>query len=518
MNSLKGVELVFWDRRSVRLLLIVFAIAVLSKGEVLSRGFAVDDYVFAQGLKQSDFNFLLTQGRFLLGGFARLIDSLGANLSDLYFSFGFLALLLQSALVVAILRFVGVVNSPAAVLAGPLMVAHPYLAEILTFRMVLPGYCIAAALSILAFEMAADCRSDARRYLTSFLAVSGMLLIYQGFLNYLAAAIAFCFLFGAFERARIGRNAASAAEHYRRAFALSVICVASAAFFLLAIYILKRLGVMEPTGRANFIGWKEVPLRLELIGELLARVYWKGEPIFPRWLKAIALLGIFASGICALYVFSKSVISRQDGFKSALALLLSILLLIPVTVGVIAPFKEWWPVPRVLPQVPVIYGLLLVFLYPGVIEIAKIVGSNLSTKAFFVVAVVLVASFVVINNQIFADQKRLNAWDGFEANRVVARIERLTGFKSDSQPIYVGGGSWRHSATLNTIQGDMNISAFAPENSKVPLLIEVSGYNFKSASGDEIVAGREHCARARAWPHEESISAINGLVVVCLPQ
>jgi phosphate/sulfate permease len=57
-----------------------------------------------------------------------VVDSLGANINDMYFSLGIVALFLQAAFVVSILRFVGMEDSTSAGLVGAIMIAHPYLA------------------------------------------------------------------------------------------------------------------------------------------------------------------------------------------------------------------------------------------------------------------------------------------------------------------------------------------------------------------------------------------------------
>lgn len=499
-----------WESTHVKLLLIVFGAALIAKGGVLARGFAVDDYAFGQGFTKGELSIFLTQGRFLLGGIDSFIDSLGVNINDLYVSLGVCALLLQAALVVSILRFVGVANARGAALVGAVMVSHPYLAEILTFRMVLPGYCVAAAFSIVSLEMIS--RKPLRwPYIAMALAATvGMLFIYQGFLNYFSAAIIFAYLFGAISWKRIGFEVADGQDLKRRAVVLMFVCLASALIFLTILSASKSLGWIELTGRANFIERGFIVERMGQIKDLLLRIYWLGEPVSPRWLKVLvaAMISI------AVILTARILFSQEKKSKKALDILgiaLGLLLLIPVTVGVIAPFKDWHPVPRVLPQVALIVGLLLLVGYSAVRGFfGKIPGSIFSS-----LLVLLLVVFVFISNQIFADQQRINSWDRAEANRVISRLEQQEGF-SKIEYIFVSDGGWHHSSRLSTIQGDMNISAFSPEYSRAPLLVEMSGYAFKKSSDDQNLIGERYCEKSKPWPNRESISIVENLAIVCL--
>ncbi|MDQ0042403.1 glucosyltransferase domain-containing protein [Variovorax boronicumulans] len=511
MNTQNYKILGNWESRHLKLLLVIFGVALIAKSGVLSRGFAIDDYSFGQGFTKGELGFFLTQGRFLLAGIDWVIDALGVNINDLYVSLGLAALFLQAALIVAILRFVGAADAPGAMVVGSAMVVHPYLAEILTFRMVLPGYCAAAALSILAMEAASRTAAGYRSYAFSLLATLGMLFVYQGFLNYFAVAIIFAYLFGAFAKIGVGSHPPGG-DHSRRAFVLTLICAFSVFLFLAILSVAKRIGSIEPTGRAKFIEWQAITTRLGQIQDLFLKVFWQSEPVTPQWVKmVIVLLSVVA--ILALIPGFIGSLRNSRYFGNTVGIVLAAFFLIPATVGVIVLFKDWWPVPRVLPQVPIIVGLLWLLAYPALQNYFP----RIPSKAFIALILCVVVAFIFINNQVFADQQRLNSWDRAEANRIIARIEEQPDF-SRIESVFVSGGSWRHSGRLRTIQGDMNISAFSPDYSKLPLLLEVSGYNFSKASGSQIVAGESYCSGAKPWPDKTSVSVIDNLAVVCLPK
>ncbi|MDQ0034578.1 hypothetical protein J2W30_002333 [Variovorax boronicumulans] len=500
----------------LRLLLIFFGVALLARGGVLFRGFAIDDYLYGQGFTEGEFGGFLTQGRFLLAVIDRVIDSLGVNINDIYVSLGFSALLLQAGLVLSILRFVGVADKPGAAIAGSLMVAHPYFAEILTFRMVLPGYCVGTLLAIITLESAARAgEQKIRNLLISLAATIGMLFVYQGFLNYFAVGLIFCFLFGEISGNVPGVNASGAnsrigSDHRRRILNLLLVCIVSALVFLVALSVFKRLGVIEITSRAKFIELKELPERISQIFDLMATVYWRGEPLGAHWLKVLLAAMLTVAGVAVCIEVFRS--ARANGqWLRKLTVLPVALLLVPATVGVILPFKDWWPMPRVLSQAGLIIGLFFLLAYP----ILRRMFSRVPAGAFALLPVMLITLFVFKNNQVFADQQRLNSWEKMKINRIVARLEQMSDF-SKVEYIFLSKGEGTYPAKLSTVHGDMNVSALTPDYSRVPLLIEASGYMFKPAKGTQIAVSEDYCKTAPAWPSERSVSIVGNLAIVCL--
>lgn len=500
----------------LRLLFIFAGVALLARGGVLYRGFAIDDYLYGQGFTKGEFTNFLTQGRFLLAVIDRVINSLGVNINDIYVSLGFSALLLQAGLVLSILRFVGAADKPGAAIAGSLMVAHPYFAEILTFRMVLPGYCVGTLLAIITLESAAKAGEKKIQYLLISLAATiGMLFVYQGFLNYFAVALIFSFLFGELSGSAPGVNASgtnqgTGSDHRRRILNLLLVCIVSALVFLVVLSVFKRLGFIEITSRAKFIELREVSERISQISELIANIYWRGEPLGARWLKVLlaAMLAVAGVAVC-IEVFRSARANRQ--WLRKLAVLPVALLLVPATVGVILPFKDWWPVPRVLSQAGLIIGLFFLLAYP----ILRRMFAKVPAGAFALLPAMLITFFVFKNNQVFTDQQRLNSWEKMKINRIVTRLEQMNDF-SKVEYIFLSKGEWKYPAKLNSIHGDMNVSALAPEYSRVPLLIEASGYGFKPAAGAQIAFGESYCKSAPAWPSERSVSIVGNLAMVCL--
>lgn len=508
MNTISQRIRSYFDGGQIRLFFVLFGIVLIARGGILLRGFAVDDYSYGQGFSDVDRELIQTQGRFLLVAIASAIDSLGVNLNDIYWSFAWVALALQVALVISILRFVGVANKVGVGMAAALMVTHPYLSEILTFRMVLPGYCLAALLTIVAMEALQNPHwGRCVRFVISVTATVAMLFIYQGFLNYLAVAFVFALLHDSLFNNSAAPAARTISVGQRRAIEMLLVCVASAIGFLVIMTGLKHFNVIELTGRAKLVQLNEVSERLSQFRELILRVYWRSEPVAAQWPKFLIFCMMAVSFVVMLVEGFRASGSR----RKKVILLGALLALLPLTAGVILLFRDWWPVPRVLVQVSLIVGLVILFAWSLLRDRFPRIPSALLAVPVVIVAV----SFVFKNNQIFADQQRLNSWDAMKVNRIVARLEQNPKF-DQVQKIYVTGGKWAYPAHLGTIQGDLNISALYPGYTKLPLFIEISGYKFKAASREERAQGDQVCKQVAPWPGAESVSVTGDLAVVCL--
>lgn len=499
-------------RTYIRLLAIIFLAALLAKGSVIFRGYAIDDYVLWSGINSEYLAIFFSQGRYVAAAIVWIIDSIGANINDMYFSLGIVALFLQAAFVVSILRFVGVADSPAASLVGAIMVAHPYLTEILSFRMALPFYSVALFFSIIALEMAAMRPATWGTRALSIFSTFAMLITYQVFLNYFAVAILFAFIYGMVSHNKSNPSLPTSVSNvYReRAITLTIICTISAFAFVFITWLGKSLGITEGTGRANFISFDKIPERIEQISSSLVSIYWSAEPVFPGWLKALVALLLAASVV----IIFKSLLTnngKENYISNAVFAFLASILLIPFSLGVIIPFDDWWPVPRVIAHVPIIIGLVFIVAISSMQDMRnRFIQSMLIISGAFVFV-----GFMFLSNQILADQQRVNQWDRMMANRIVSRLELHPDF-GNVKFVYMYGGSWGYPAKLRTIQGDMNISAFSPDYSKVRLLSEVSGYRFERAIGPMASAGQSYCMVKQPWPHEESITVDDDVAFICL--
>jgi len=501
------------DESNVRLTAILFAVVLIARGTALSRGFAIDDYQYMDGIRAIDVYSLFMMGRFLIGVTVWAIEALGANISDLYLAVGFVALLLQAVLVVTILRFVGMDKSPSAGLVGALMVAHPYLTEAITFREGLPGYCVVIVLTILALEAAMKSPATWQSRAFSLLATFAMLLTYQMFLNYLAVVIIFSFFFGgAWDRTESGRE--TRRLHADRAILLAIVSAIATAAFLVVMKLYNSyaefvIGSDVSNPRSHLISRAEIPLRMEEVSSALSKMYWDAEPIFPGFPKAIMAV-LLAIAIATIVGSSLTKRPNNRGQRTFLATMLALILAVPASIGVIITFKDWWPVPRVFAHVPIICGLLFL----AADGYSQGFGNDPLKKAITAGRWVVLVAFIFLSNQILGDQQRMNQWDRMMANRIVSRLEQNPRFDQIAS-VHFYGDPLPFAATLRTIQGDMNTSAFLPTYSRIPLLNEVSGYKFIKADDSTAAIGNKFCASRRSWPHADSVSIEGSVAIVC---
>jgi hypothetical protein len=498
------------DQPYIRLLIIVFISAVFAKGPVLFRGYAVDDYVLMTGINSRDLGVYFSQGRYIAAAIAWVVNSIGTNMGDLYFSLGIVTLFLQAAFVVSILRFIGMEHLPTAGLVGAIMVAHPYLTEIFTFRMTLPYYSFALILSIIALEMVIRSPATWGARAFALLATLAMLFTYQVFLNYFAVAIIFAFIFGQILH-NTGKALTNNNVYRKRALLLTIISTISVIAFGLITRLVRSVGFAYlQEGRTNVIAFNKIPERIEQISSSLVKIYWSAEPVFPRRLKTLVALMLLISVVIVFWhVFREK---GKGNYRSNIVLtFIAFLLLIPLSLGVIIPLENWWPVPRVIAHVSIIIGLLFLLADACMPD----PGSPFLKSTIIVFRTIVLVAFIFLSNQILADQQRINRWDWMMANRIISRLEMHPNF-SNVQFVHINGGSWGFPDNLRTVQGNINVSAFCEAWSKVPLLSEVSGYRFEAAIGPKAAIGEIYCENRPPWPHAESVTVDNDLAIICL--
>jgi hypothetical protein len=494
----------------VRMVFVIFIAAFLARGSAIYPGFAVDDYRFYSKVDVADYSIYLAQGRYINALTVWVINSFGASISGVYFSLGISALFLQSIFTFSILRFVGLAHLPMAGLMGAIINTHPYLAEIYTFRMALPGLCMALIFSIAALELVALRKPTLRTKLLAFFAVLLMLLTYQVFLNYFAVVIIFAFVVSQTTHGTNIKPFLEAKIYRTRAFTLSLLTLASAAVFFALLKLSILFGSIALEGRTKLIAFDTYPERLLEVTNGIVKIYWAPEPVISEWLKIlIAILLLVAIAEILNSQFRRK--ADQPDYMGMIGILVSFLLLVPASIGIIMFFDNWWPVPRVISHVAVIIGLLFLLAdYCGERSSYHYLRSSIS-----VARIIVLVGFVLLSNQIFADQNRVNQTDRMLANRIVARLETQSDI-GKVQFVFVDGGSWGYPSPIRTVQGDMNISAFFPSYSKVPLLAEVSGYNFQTATGDNARLAKNYCETKLPWPSSESVKVTNDLAIICL--
>ena len=163
----------------------------------------------------------------------------------------------------------------------------------------------------------------------------------------------------------------------------------------LDVYKRQSLGLAGVDNRTSFITFGELPERLTEVSSTLMKIYWIAEPIFSGWLKVLVALMLVLSFVI---IFRKLFVEKVN--KNIFFVFVAIVLLIPASIGVIIVSKDWWPVPRVLAHASSIVGLA--FLLAD--ECIQSSTSRFLKFPIFVSRIIILFGFVLLSNQILADQ------------------------------------------------------------------------------------------------------------------
>ena len=260
---------------------------------------------------------------------------------------------------------------------------------------------------------------------------------------------------------------------------------------------------MPAVERAVLIDIEQIPSRIAEVVNTIVMIIGVGEPHRPL-LPVIAP----AMGLCVLILlFSHTLYNRY--WSKSLSLIIALGLASAASVGVTAVAGIYWPVPRALASA--------CFLWAGVWCVGFHMFSGLRLRATVLLGVLLVAVFAFSNSKVLIDQLRMNARDAHFCSRIIARLEATPGF-SGVRRIAVIGGPWTYESRISTTIGDMNISSRMPPQTRVPMLNEISGYDFAEASSEEISRATDYARAHRAWPDIESILIDGELAIILFPQ
>jgi hypothetical protein len=232
-------------------------------------------------------------------------------------------------------------------------------------------------------------------------------------------------------------------------------------------------------------------------------IFFSAEPVLPLATKILMVALLVALAAYAVASERKKATSRMR------ALGLALVGGIPLCIGLVMVLENMWPAPRVLSQTGMFWGGMFAL----VCQFSRLVGR----RVLFVGLGVMMFSFIGIGNVILGDQLRTNMRDIEMANRIVARIESLPGFDK-IEAMAISGGRWAYASPVQTVQGDMNISALPVPWAKVPLLNEATGYRFLEAPADVAERANAYCQGSAKWPALQSVTKMGSTAVVCLAQ
>lgn len=492
-----------------RLLFAWLSVAIACKGMALAGGYAVDDYYIASGDPLVGTNF--AQQRYIQAALLYLLQLGGLNMVDLGPVAVGLVILLHVLMVGSVLKFLSIdCEDRNLFFAGALMLAHPYTAEIYTWRVAMLSFGVALASIVLSLELVRQSRTLISK-VGAVLSITVGLLTYQVVLNYIAAVIILSMLFAcvlpAFDENNHRRD-----KHISRAYRLSGVLGTSILLYVIVTFSLGQLLHVTSEPRAVLIHLKDVPARFEVSMAALKRIFLDNEPVLGAWMKRVQLLLLMFS--CFQIALSGRWRFTTKSHRASFGLLIVLMLCcLPLSLGVIIFFNSWWPVPRVTAHMSLIIGAV------AFLPMYLRKNGNYSIRTFNFVSPliigVLLCGFTFANTAIFADQRRINDWDRSMGIRMVARLESLPKFR-EVQAVHIVGTFFTYPSGPLTVQGDLNVSALGLPAYHTKVLNAVTGYRWREADEKEQEQAKQACRASGKWPDPGSIFIQNHVGVVCI--
>lgn len=379
-----------------------------------------------------------------------------------------------------------------AILLGTILViAHPYQAEILTFRDAAPFYAVSTLLGCAGYYLAVT--GGRRGFAFGVLMIVCGLTIYQTFLNFLVIAWLVTVLLAYMAPARMHEFTRVELRRVVRSGFLTVL-VAGVVYFVV-MRLLDILTGTHQSHRAQLIAWTDIPARLDDVMTVIAG-FMRGDLIASAPIASVITTALAVGGVAVYLLFGR-------GVARFFAVPLIFLLLLVASVGVVIFGRGFWPMPRIL----VGYTLLPAF---GAISLLLLLRDGRWQKFLATLCAVLVVSYTAIGAEVATDQLRVNQRDRVLAAAIAGRMVLPPGV----HVAIIGGPSAAYG--VETKRGDMNSSAYWPTWSKTDALSEFFGYPVKGATAAELVRAQAYCAQAATWPAFGSTTKLGGgLAVVC---
>lgn len=488
-------------RSDTALVVMLVFVALLSKAGLFMGGLAADDYAFlSQTLPLDSVKFFMGQVRPVQALIMWFLDINNIIVPLQYFIFGPAAIISQVLCVYSMLRFLNFEKHPLSWLIGALIIAHPFNAEIYTFKMSLPTYSFSLFLSAFVFELL-RIRSNIKswHFVGALFSLTLVLLSYQIMLNIIGTLIFISFL-ASFVSAKDERRVL-----LERAKGLFCVTLGSVFLFGLFLIFIKVFDIYEVSSRSNLMNLDNALERAKQILHLYEFIFVSTVPIMSGWQNKLILLLL---SLCSLSFVKKFYEKHYSSYLLKFFIIVMISLsFLGLVVGMMLPFETWWPAPRTLMHVPII---LTLFSFVGGMQLKN----KWLTRGIFSGSVVLLISFILVSGQIFVDQKKVNFWDYNLAIQLTNEIKRKS-IKNEVEYIYL---SFKNTKIpfLRTRYRDLNISAFEVSWSKVEILNYVSGERYKLATKGMEQKGESYCLNGYFWPSEKAIFIEDNLAILCL--
>ncbi|MEG2803302.1 glucosyltransferase domain-containing protein [Stenotrophomonas sp.] len=499
-QSLTSVRTTDPITRLAQVCIAVTVITVLARLPfVVQHGLSIDSYFYVRGFPTM--SQLFGQGRF--GQYMVFVagESLGFNaltFGTLLQGVGLICFAASVPLVFTAFDRDVQVSRSGLVLTSLLITLHPYSAEILSFSEASFTAQLATAMGIGATFLVA--RQPRRWWVGAILLVLA-LSMYQLLLNYIALML----LFGAIQLLVKRREGPVLDwQRYRGLAApLLMTLVGLVAYMVAYKLVIAGFGLSE-TSRSQLLPLSMIGSRFDELVKL-SDFLWKRPYIVQDAPVASALM--WSAAALGWLCFVVWVAIRRPR-QALLCLLLAAL--IPVAgIGVIAVGSAWWPVPRVLGGIVVIWGM-------GAYWLFYLLRQRWQQWAIAIPVGLAVLGASAIGHRIHSDQMLLNGYDKVLAAEIYHSLNQHPEFNDHARIAIVNRNMrWAHPAPLPTAYMDLNMTAFALTGAQQGILRMTTGHELSTVEPTP-----EHiavCDTIPTWPAAGFTAVLpSGDAVVCL--
>lgn len=465
---------------------------------IVNPGMSTDSYAYLDGWPT--WEQFAAQGRFGLYMVFRLFEAFAVDprtFGTLLQGLGIAVFGLSAPLLFAAFSVDRQIRILPLCIGGLVVTLHPYAAEMLTFSEASFTASVAAAMGIVAIFLVA--RRPERWWLSVLLLV-GALSIYQLLVNYACLLI----LFGALKiHLRTEKEARWSLAPYRGVMlAIGVLALSLLIYLVLQKAILAALDIKQ-VGRAAFLPLDRVGTRIDDLRTLTAFL-WSRPLLVEYGGAARALLWLMVSaGWSAFAVYT---IGR---FRSRAVLPIIVMALVPLAgIGVVTVGAVWWPVPRILGGIVVVWAM-------GIYWLAWLATGRSARVLVAIAAGMLLLSMAAVGHRVHSDQKQLNVYDRALAQRVYTALSEVPGYTDETTITLVNTRlRWAHPLRLATAYMDLNLTAFADKVAHKGLLELSNGrrLNVVPANEEDV----RYCERSPSWPQPGFVTLQDGRARVCL--
>lgn len=463
---------------------------ISSKIISLSLGYSADDYATLLSDGQDLSKFLLSQGRFTFALIQSLIDFAGIKQPELAGIGFFLAACGSLAIYWTTLADWLQNNRALAFSIGALLGSHPFITEYFSFRQAIFPMAICFML-VAAGAYSYRIRRKEEKY--SFFYAASFAALAAG-INQLAMSL-FCISIFAIGYKKLCSEKSS--NPLLNAFKQTLFMGGLATLIYFIFFISSSyLFPIQSNDRLTTISASQIPQRLYEVILLLGSIISGSHPLIGK-LSAICLFA-------ALVILSLTYYLRRNLFISLVGALIVMVLGIAIALLPVMISKVWWPVPRTLIALPLIFAIAATWLAMDSKNWQKHTASTLIIIASII--------FSAKSASMLINQQRLNRWDISLAREIVQKISETQIVTADT-PIVLHQAKWGYEVANTMAIGDTNVSALSIAWSVDQLFEEATGRKLKMRLETQKT---DLCIGRPAFPDGRSIVKIDNTINVCL--